>query len=413
MSFESKQEIYKVSESTKKMQVWRGWTEGADVFCEWGELGGKMQQKVYTADPKNIGRSNETSAAQQAEIELVAMYQSQIDNKHYKLSQIEAVAASEVCRIPRKITNYKDRFDKMSDKLLTSVKLNGSRACVVEGKLYSKIGRHEEIKVDHLRDAVEKLGCVDFDAEVYAHGLSLQRIRSAWLKPIKTDKEIIKLANDRAKKVGTDSKFKKLTEAVEYLGYNPNEDATKLKFHVFDIPDDTGATFLERTEWLGNLRNKVIDSDVGNVFEFLQPSWTPSHTYRVEYLESVHKQGYEGLVHYEPDGVYEYGKRSTNTCKAKPRMDAEAKVISVEKDKNGEGVLTCITSDELDNVEFKCKMKVERRDGNRYERDYESMLTLVGKWITFSYEELSDSGTPLKPVGEYERECDKYGRPLE
>lgn len=413
MSFEFKQELYKVSESTKKMQVWKGWTVGADVFCEWGELGGKMQQKVYTAEPKNIGRSNETSATQQAEIELVAMYQSQIDNRHYKLSQIKAIEASEVCRIPRKITNYKYRFDKMSDKLLTSVKLNGSRACVVEGKLYSKIGRHEEIKVDHLRDAVEKLGCVNFDAEVYAHGLSLQRIRSAWLKPVKTDKEIIKLANDRAKKVGADSKFKKLAEAVEYLGYNPNEDAPKLKFHVFDIPDDTGAAFLERTDWLQRFLSDVNLAGVSDVFEFLHPYWTPSHEYRTKLLESVHKQGYEGLVHYEPDGVYEYGKRSTNTCKAKPRMDAEAKVISVEKDKNGEGVLTCITSDELDNVEFKCKMKVERRDGNRYERDYESMLTLIGKWITFSYEELSDAGVPTKGVGECERECDEYGRPLE
>ena len=58
-------------------------------------------------------------------------------------------------------------------------------------------------------------------------------------------------------------------------------------------------------------------------------------------------------------------------------------------------------------------MKVERRDGKRHERDFEVMQGLIGKWITFSYEELSGSGIPTKPVGEEERICDDSGRPLE
>jgi hypothetical protein len=410
--FGQKQELYKVSQSTSKLQVWKGWTEGAEVFCEWGEVGGKMQIKEYSASGKNTGRSNETSAEQQAAVELQAMYQSQVDNRHYKTSQILAIEASEVCRIPRKITNYKDRYNKMSDVLLTSVKLNGSRACVVDGKLYSKIGRHEDIKVEHLRGAVEKLGNVNFDAEVYAHGLSLQRIRSAWLKPVKTDKEIIKLANERIGKKGG-AKVKAIEDAVESLGYNPNEDAPQLKFHVFDIPDDNGIPFSVRIGNVATFTNLVNKIGVGDCFEFLLPTQTHSHEERVTLLQKVYAEGYEGLVHYEPSGIYEYGKRSTNTCKAKPRLDGEAKVLSVESDKNGEGVLTCIASDALDNVQFKCKMKVERRDGNRYERDYESMLTLVGKWITFAYEELSDTGVVTKAVGEIVRECDSQGNPLE
>ena len=129
--------------------------------------------------------------------------------------------------------------------------------------------------------------------------------------------------------------------------------------------------------------------------------------------DEVVYQGYEGLVHYKVDGAYEYGKRSTNTAKDKSRYDSEAKVVSVTSDKNGEGLLHCIACDGLDNVKFKFKMKVERRDGKRYERDFETMQDLVGKWITFSYEELSEAGTPTKPVGEEERLCDDSGRPLE
>jgi DNA ligase 1 len=405
--------LYKVSPSTGKLQVWFGWTEGNKVWCSWGEVDGKLQTKRYYAEGKNTGRSNETTPEQQALVELEAMYQSQVDNKHYKTSQIEAIESSQVCRIPRKVSNYKDRYGRMSDMLLTSIKLNGSRACVVDGKLYSKIGRHEDIKVEHLREAVALLGNISFDSEVYAHGLSLQRIRSAWLKPVKSDKEIIKIANERAKKVGQPTKFKKVVDAVEYLGYNPNEDALKLKLYIFDIPDDNGVEFKYRINIMSELEEVVGGLGLKECIDFLYPKQTFSHEERMQYLQEVHSQGYEGLVHYEPEGVYEYGKRSTNTCKSKPRLDGEAKVLSVEKDNNGEGVLTCITSDELDNVQFKCKMKVERRDGNRYERDYHTMLDLVGKWITFSYEELSDSGIPTKGIGECLRNCDEYGSPLE
>tara|TARA_Y100000588_G_scaffold31471_1_gene30796 strand:- start:14427 stop:15629 length:1203 start_codon:yes stop_codon:yes gene_type:complete len=399
------------------MQVWFGSAVGNEVICFWGEFEGKLQSKVYQAEPKNVGRSNATTAEEQAIVELQAMYQAQCDNKHYKLSQIDAVEASEVCRIPRKVTNYKDRYMKMSDTLLSSIKFNGSRACVVDGKLYSKIGRHEEVKVKHLREAIEALGKeATFDAEVYAHGLSLQRIRSAWLKPVKTEKEIIKIAKDRAKSRGESVPAPdgtvELSDAVKYLGYNPNDDQYKLKFYVFDIPDDTGLTFEERVGKLYELKKEINRLELALNFEMVYPITTNSHKERMSELAAVCDDGYEGLVHYEPEGVYEYGKRSTNTAKSKPRYDTEVLVVDVTKDKNGEGLLHCKACDELDNVRVKCKMKVERRDGKRYERDYDSMLPLIGKWITMSYEELSDKGVPTKPVGEEERDCDDKGRPL-
>ncbi|AUR87439.1 nucleic acid-binding, OB-fold protein [Vibrio phage 1.101.O._10N.261.45.C6] len=418
LKFHNNQEIYKVSPSTGKIQVWSGETREHVVFCTWGELGGKQQTKAYDAKPKNVGRSNATTAEEQAIVELQAMYQSQCDNKHYKLSQIDAIESSEVCRIPRKVANYKDRYMKMSDTLWSSLKFNGSRACVVDGKLYSKIGRHEEVKVRHLRKAIEALGeNATFDAEVYAHGLSLQRIRSAWLKPVKTEKEIIKIAKDRSKARGesvpTPDGAVELSDAVKYLGYNPNDDQYLLKFYVFDIPDDSGIPYSSRIEGMLDIEGSARLNGVIDSFEFVQPFITLSHEDRMWKLSWACEKGYEGLVHYEPEGVYEYGKRSTNTAKSKPRYDGEALVLSVTKDKNGEGLLHCQAADRFDNHKFKCKMKVERRDGKRYERNYESMTELVGKWITVSYEELSDKGVFTKPVGEEERECDSQGRPLE
>lgn len=407
-NYEQHQELYKVSASTKKMQIWKGWCDGNEVCCKYGQVGGKLQTKVYAAIGKNQGRSNETSDEEQALLELQAMYQSQLDNKHYKLSQTEAIESSEVCRIPRKITNYKDRYNKMSDKLLSSVKKNGSRGCLLKGELFSKAGRFEEIKVDHLRAVVEELGeQANFDAEVYAEGLSLQRIRSAWLKPYKTDKEIIKVAKDAAKKRGVVFKGTK-EEAVEYLGYNPNEDAPQLKLHIFDIPDDTGLTFVERVELMHKFEDMVKEKHLEIYFEFLYPVETNSHEERMKLLDEVVAAGSEGLVHYEVDGIYEFGKRSTNTAKSKPRYDSEALVTGVEMCKNYEGKLLLKASDALGGVTFKAMMK-----GTHESRMYNVQEQFIGQWVTFQYEELSDSGVPTKPTVMETRLCDAKGEPLE
>ncbi|CAH9014182.1 putative nucleic acid-binding, OB-fold protein [Vibrio phage 249E41-1] len=414
MNFENHQVLYKVSVSTGKMQTWEGWTVRNEVCCAYGQLGGKIQTQSYKAEGKNIGRSNETSDVEQAIVELQAMYESQISNKHYRVTQEEAKKFSESNREPRKVTNYKDRYNKMSDTLLTSIKKDGSRACVLDGVLYSKIGRPEEIKVKHLKEAVEKLhelGVATFDGEVYAEGLSLQRIRSAWLKPIKTSKEIIKIAKDLAKKrneeVPTPDGNVESEDAVKYLGYNPNEDAPKLKFWVFDIPDTTGTPFVSRSEGLFDIEAEARGLGIIDCFDFLIPKYTHSHKERMEMLEKVCAQGSEGLVHYEPEGVYEFGKRSTNTCKSKPRYDSEARIVNVTSDKSGQGVLHLQACDALENVKFKAKMK-----GDAASRAYNVQKGYIGKWVTFSYEDLSGAGIPTKPVAERLRACDEEGNPL-
>lgn len=410
MQFKQNQQLYKVSVSTGKIQVWFGWTEGAEVKCAYGELIGKIQVNTYTAEPKNQGRANATTAEQQAIVELEAMYRSQLDNKHYKLTEVEAQEAAKVCREPRKITNYKDRYSKMSNTLLSSIKKNGSRGCVLEGQLYSKVGRPEDIKVDHLRVVVEELGeLATFDCEVYAEGLSLQRIRSAWLKPYKTDKEIIKVAKDRIKKLNdVDPKTIKTAEqAISYLGYNPNDDAPKLKFWIFDIPTDSEATYEKRIEWMSHFEHLVAQKKLEVYFEFLYPVETHSHEERTQLRDKVCAEGSEGLVHYEPKGVYEFGKRSTNTAKDKSRYDGEALVIGIEMCKNGEGKLKLRCSDALDRVEFSAMMK-----GNHASRMYDVQKQFIGQWVTFDYEELSEAGKPTKGVVRETRLCDEDGSPL-
>ena len=154
------------------------------------------------------------------------------------------------------------------------------------------------------------------DCEVYAHGLSLQRIRSAWLKPIKTSKEVCEVVNKRFNLKGS-ARIKCVTEAIKSLGYDPNQDAQKLKLYVFDIPTKDEIGYRGRLEEMERFKTLVQTSPIlQNVFEFCEYFDTVSHEERVEKLSEVHSQGYEGLVHYDPEGIYEFGKRSSNTQKA-------------------------------------------------------------------------------------------------
>lgn len=401
--------MYKYSQSTGKLQQWKAVANGSEIVVTFGEFEGAQQVQTTSATPKNVGRANETTAAQQAVLQVKSLYTDRHDNKHYRSSIEDAMELANNIKIPRKIHNFKDHAHKLPEDVWASVKKDGSRACVINGNLYSKIGRKEDVKVPHLKAALERLGDVTFDAEVYAHGLSLQRIRSAWLKPIKTDKEIIKIANTKRKK-GLE-KVTTIGDAIDSLKYNPNEDAALLKFHVFDIPVE-GMPFEDRVVEM--LKFEVILYDLGEVgnFHMVYPQLVTKSQAEVLHKDWV-KAGYEGVVYYDPKDMYQFGTRAYTCQKSKYRHSAEARVIAVEPCKNGDGKLVLEASESLENVGFTAMMRVERSDGLKYPRDYDTMLKLVGSWITFNYESLSEKGVPLKPVGMEVRKCDDHGNVLE
>ena len=59
-------------------QCWKVFIAGNQVVVEFGKVGGKKQQKVTTCEPKNVGRSNETTAEQQALAEAVSKWEKQV-----------------------------------------------------------------------------------------------------------------------------------------------------------------------------------------------------------------------------------------------------------------------------------------------------------------------------------------------
>lgn len=358
------------------LKIWEVSTQGNAITVLFGKLGGKMQSKTTYAESKNVGRANETSPDRQAEIEAEAKWVKQ-QKKGYFTTKEEALGY--VNSMPMKAQNYNDYAHKVEFPCYVQPKLNGRRMLIdSEGNAQSKQGEENLIPEHWKADlrVLKSIGLLEhgLDGEVFTGyqkqgGLSLQEIGSAYLKP--------------------------------------NENTNKLKLYVYDIPAKVSQ--LERTVMMNTLAHAVNACNTTSIV-VVDTKVVDSDTEATKFYNYWLSDGAEGMVYRNKDAMYEYGKRSYNLIKRKPRLDAEAKVLSVEEDKNNEGVLTC----QLENgITFECKMRVDSHPTINYRKHAES-LTLIGKFITFEYEELSDAGKPTKAVGIGLRNVDeKTWEPLE
>lgn len=351
-----------------KIRVWQCFADGADVVTEYGELGGKQARKTYTAEPKNFGRSNFTDGFTQAKLEVEAKIVYQL--KHGYFHTIEE-AESWVSPDPMKCHDMKDHGHKMTYPHYVSGKLDGLRMMSdSDGNALSKAGEiisHPE----HWKGFTTLArSCQGLDGEVFAgvNVLSLQKINSAFKKP--------------------------------------NENTPKLKYFVYDLPIPE-LTFEEREFRLTNLKRYIAKEGIDWV-EIVKHTLVHNEEEMIALHEKYLAEGYEGTVHRTPDGLYEFGKRSYQMQKKKPRFDAECVVLSVRQDKNKDGVLLCkAVNGKQKGVEFECLMRKDADEKINY-RKYVNALNLIGECITYGYESLSLDKVPLKPVGLNIRKIDKH-----
>lgn len=341
---------------------------GAEIRVRHGKLDGKMQTKLTTVKGKNIGRSNETSPEEQALLEAQSKYNKQLD-KCYRPTPELAKSVGQV--LPMLAHNYLNSGHRIVYPCDVSPKLDGVR-CVaaISGNdvvLNSRGGKTydcpEHIQTELL--IISKVtGILRFDGELYIHGLPLQDIVSA------------------AKK--------------------PNINTPNLEFHVFDIAI-ADVPWSQRKTQVDSVE-KASKTGAVKVVRNIQVS---SEAAAEILLGKFMNDGYEGIMLRNLRGVYEFNHRSANLQKWKLMNDAEAKVLFVEEDKNGEGVLNLHMSGDKTKI-FKCKMK-----GSHEERLFANQKKLVGKWITYKYQALTNDGLPQFPVGLRVRECDAEGNPID
>lgn len=408
-------------------QCWKVFIVGNQVVVEFGKVGGKKQQKVTTCEPKNVGRSNETTAEQQAWAEAVSKWEKQVRlgyrDDTSKLEQEENFS-------PMLAHDAIKRSKSIVYPAYVQPKLDGVRALVtldVDGfpQFNSRGNKLYPVPLDsELSEQVKSLsahsGFDKFDGELYIHGLSLQKIvalAKKWRTPEQIEEEIEKdyqsdlkrhqKAVDNGEESWKDHDGEVYSVAIEpvkdvdrYGGYS----SLDLEYHIFDIPVNAGSP------WYSTEHDKTRHQDLLAVAEAVEcelevPLIQIVHGIVVSCEREVKwsigkymEKGFEGSIIRNFKGLYEFGQRSSDLLKWKLFQDGEAKVIDSVEDKNGEGVLLC---EEKDGTRFNCKMK-----GTHAERSQERMLLLVDKFINFTFQARTDDGVPQFAIGQHEREVD-------
>lgn len=358
-------------DSSGGLKLWEVFTQNEVIIVRHGKLGGKIQEKRTTAVPMNVGRSNATTASEQADTEALAKWTKQ-KKKGYFEDKEEALGF--VTRTPMKAQNFNDYSHKVKYPCYIQPKLNGQRMLIdSDGNCQSKQGEPIDLP-EHWKDDIKKLvvsGLMEdgIDGEIFSGhvkqgGLSLQQIISAFRKP--------------------------------------NENTHRLYFAMYDTcSDHHQVTRVLDMRSIQELGLKSIEA-VPTILVF---NGDEADVWYAKWLE----QGAEGMVYRQENGLYEYGRRSYNLIKRKPRLDAEAKVVGCVPDKNSAGLLSCVLQN---GVEFKCLMRVDSHPDIDY-RKFDNASTLINTFITFEYEELSDDGVPTKPVGVGLRKMNSNWEPLE
>lgn len=407
-------------------QEWKVSVFGADVVVEFGKLGGKKQIKITSCEPKNIGRSNETTGEQQAVLEAKSKWEKQV-RLGYRETKEELQTEENFS--PMLAHDAIKRSRSIVYPAYIQPKLDGVRALVTLDKdgipVFNSRGNKtypvQGALLQQVKELAEHSGFDKFDGELYIHGLSLQKIvalAKKWRTPEQIEAEIEKdyqadikrrnkaiadgehLWKDFNGDVWAVDTYEPVKDVDRYSGYS----SLDLEYHIFDIPVNAQSPWYSydhdktRHQDLLAVRDAVeceLNVPLINVIHGIVVSSEREVKWSIgKYME----QGFEGSIIRNFKGVYEFGQRSSDLQKWKLFQDGEAKVLDSVEDKNGEGVLLC---EEKDGTRFNCKMK-----GTHAERSQAKMLLLVGHFINFTFQSRTDDGVPQFPVGQSVRELD-------
>lgn len=345
---------------------------GDTVTVSYGKLGGKVSSKQTICNPKNIGKTNETTGEQQAQLEAKAKWVKQI-KKCYRETQEEAKLVGE--KLPMLAENATKKPHLIKFPCDVSPKCDGVR-CVatVDGEVVELMSRGgDPYKCpEHLRMQLVELskrsGVNKFDGELMIFGMALQNIVSAVKKP--------------------------------------NDNTSKLQYFIFDLPVSNMQWQYRKVEL-----EKLTWWSVGlNSIKFIENHYAPTLEHVENSVGVFMQQGYEGTIIRNHCGLYEYNHRSNNLLKMKTMIDHEFKVVGfkTESDGNGEAVLSCEGFYEGNLLKFDAKPK-----GAHATRTYDYLKDWLGSWVTVSFQAMTADNTSVQfPVIQCQRECDENGVPL-
>jgi DNA ligase 1 len=355
--------LYKKT-SNGRIQQWKIWTEGNSIFTEYGQVGGKLQvTEDIIHQGKNIGKVNETTPVDQAELEARAQHERKLKKDYVlKISAAEKGERSELVTggiDPMLAHSYDKHGHKMIWPAYVQRKYDGIRSIgiiPIKGPptLWTRT-RKPILSMPHIIEALSALRTdkeLILDGELYEH-----QYRNDFEK-------IVSLVRPDEPRAGH--------EIVEY--------------HIYDI--DLPWQYEQRMNYLETLNLAKPLISVATIK-------CRNETAARETYAGFMVDGYEGAILRNPLTLYEH-KRSYGLLKMKEMQDAEFKIVGVEEGRGRlmgcAGAMVC----ELpDGRTFNAKM-----DGS-HERLREFFLSPpIGKLLTVKFQNYTTDGIPRFPVGQ-------------
>lgn len=339
--------LYKV-DSAGRLRILKIYTKGNLVCQESGLIDGKLAYTESVCVGKNIGRSNETTPEEQAELEAKSKITDHLKTEYFRT--VEEALSSKVI-LPMLAKEFNKEEHKVQFPCWVQPKLDGMRCLGYATKMISRANT-PITTMGHIQSDLAILqdhgGSIILDGELYAHGLSFQE-----------NMKLIKKARPESKNV---------------------------KYHVYDMVWDQ--PFEERYARLQEITQDMPSVEIVPTFPIRNKE--DLKIYHAQFLA----EGYEGtIVRWGTDG-YQINKRADCLLKYKDFLDVACTVIDIvpSEKRPEQGTAVCQFAN---GKTFQTGMKfshAEREEILRNKHKY------IGKTAELRFFEYTDEGLPRFPV---------------
>jgi DNA ligase-1 len=331
--------------------------------------GEKVESDWSTAEGKNIGKKNETSASEQAKLEILAKYKKQLKTGyHNDIKNIEKGTAYVEPMLAQPLHKLSKQPDFAKDKWGMQCKFNGNRCIATKDGLFTRKGE-KYMSVPHIENALKPF---------------FKEYPKAVL-----DGELFN--NDLRQQLNEISKLIRKTKHIESADLVESE--KKVKFYIYDGYNFNGKSdvldeetpYSERKNWI----DKVV-IPLSRYFVEVDTKIVKSNDHMNELFQNLLNDQQEGGILRKMDAPYEH-KRSKNLVKVKSEDDDEGTILDItDGDGNWKGAATNVTL-KWKNKTFDAVFK------GSYEKRAEILKNKknwIGKEVTFLYMGLTGLGTP-------------------
>jgi len=338
--------------SNGKIKTWEIEAKNNVMIIKNGYLDGKIASQEKIIKGKNIGRSNETSDSEQCILECKAKWQSKVDEQYtVNKNNIKEYTDQKVL-LPMLALDYHKRKHDIIFPCYLQPKLNGLRMLYQNGKFMSRKGK-EFTTLSHLEPELKSLGIKVPDGEIYIKDMTLQEI----IRRVKKER---------------------------------GEASDELQYWIYD--QINADTFDKRTTEIKNKFNKFK----GIKLVYVETILVNSEKEIKEWHDKWVLEGFEGAIIRNRNGLYKVKHRSKDLQKFKEFKDGEFVIVGGHEGSGPDAGTVVFEVKTKDGQVFSVRPKGTREMRTEWMNNIKS---LINKKLTVRYQNLSESGIPIFPVG--------------